>query len=435
LSATTAPPASAGTGQPADPAARPDDRLRRARWPIAVAGFVVLVTVISLLLAPTGNGADLDPESATPGGSRAVAQILQRQGVVVTRVTRAADLQDRVVPGTTLLVTRSDFLAPARLQQIADLGADLVLVEPDAVTLTLLAPRLLPAGVVGRRDADPGPGCRASEATAAGRAVAGGNLYRENTATALGGFSLCYPDPGSPGSGSFATGQQDGYRVAVIGQSAVLTNADLARQGDAALALRTLGANWSLVWYLPDPLDAGNAGPSLRELRPRWWSWLLWQLLLAAGVTMLWRGRRLGRLVPEPLPVVVRASETEEGRARLYRASRARGRAAATLRTAALRRLARRLDAPAEATPGGVVRMVAASTGRSEPDVAGVLLGPAPQDDGALVWLADQLDALEAALADPGARPLPAAPATGSTPAPPAPLSASADPTREAPQP
>ena len=150
----------------------------------------------------------------------------------------------------------------------------------------------------------------------------------------------------------------DGRRVTVIGRSAVLTNEELARQGNAALALRSLGVQRSLVWYLPDPLDAGTGGPTLAELRPRWVAWLTWQLVLAAVLAMLWRARRLGRLVPEPLPVVVRAAETEEGRARLYRASRARGRAAATLRTATLRRLARRL-APPPRPPRGVVRMVA----------------------------------------------------------------------------
>ena len=61
---------------------------------------------------------------------------------------------------------------------------------------------------------------------------------------------------------------------------------------------------------------------------------------------MLWRGRRLGRLVPEPLPVVVRAVETTEGRARMYRRSRAHGRAAATLRAATLARLRDRTGLP-----------------------------------------------------------------------------------------
>lgn len=403
-------------------------RLRQARWPLAVAGFVLLVAVISVVVTPTGNRDDLDPDSPAPGGSRAVARILEQQGVAVARVTRADALAGRVAAGTTLLVTTTDFLGPDRLEQLGGLDADLVLVEPDAIALGVLAPGVVPVGQVDARVADPGPDCTSPDAVAAGRALAGGVLYRAGAAIS----TTCYPDtdPTAGTAYSLVLGEQSGHRVTVIGQSAVLTNEELARQGNAALALRLLGAHRSLVWYLPDPLDAGNAGPSLAELRPRWWTWVFWQLALAAVVAMLWRGRRLGRLVPEPLPVVVRAAETEEGRARLYQASRARDRAAATLRTATLRRLARRLDAPAEATPNGVARMVALATGRPEPDVLGLLLGPVPEDDGALVWLADQLDALEAALADPGP-PRPAGvPAPVTVPSPAAP-----DPNREAPSP
>ena len=53
--------------------------------------------------------------------------------------------------------------------------------------------------------------------------------------------------------------------------------------------------------------------------------------------------RRLGRLVREPLPVVVRAVETTERRGRLYRRAGDRARAAAVLRLAPADRLARRL--------------------------------------------------------------------------------------------
>lgn len=377
-------------------------RWRRFRWPLLAGGFLVLVAALAVLVSPTGNRADLDPDSAAPGGSRAVARILTEQGVAVARVTRGAQLADRVAPGTTLLVARSELLGPDRLAQIGSLDADLVLVEPDAVALGVLAPGVVPSGVVDARLT--APDCSSADALAAGRVLSGGHLYRAGPGAA--GYTACYPDP-DPAAGtaySLVTGTEGDHRVTVLGQSALLTNAELAREGNAALALRLLGEHRSLVWYLPDPLDAGNAGPGITELRPRWWTWLFWQLVLAAVVAMVWRARRLGRLVPEPLPVVVRAAETEEGRARLYRASRARGRAAATLRTATIRRLARRLDAPPEATPRGVVRMVAQSTGRPEQDVAGLLLGPEPEDDGALVWLADQLDALEAALADPTAR-------------------------------
>ena len=60
----------------------------------------------------------------------------------------------------------------------------------------------------------------------------------------------------------------------------------------------------------------------------------------------LWRARRLGPLVTERLPVAIRASETTEGRARLYRKANARDRAAAALRSATRTRLAPLIGVP-----------------------------------------------------------------------------------------
>jgi hypothetical protein len=100
--------------------------------------------------------------------------------------------------------------------------------------------------------------------------------------------------------------------------------------------------------------------------------------------------------VPEPLPVVIRASETVEGLGRLYRAARARGRAATALRAATLTRLAPRLGLRrGDGTPA-MVNSVCARTGRAPAAVAELLYGPEPEDDRALVALADQLDILEA---------------------------------------
>jgi hypothetical protein len=81
--------------QPAGPvraAARRSIDWRRWRWPGAVAVGVLLVAVLAALVLPRSTGnTRLDPGSASPDGSRAVAQILRDQGVQVRRVTRSAD--------------------------------------------------------------------------------------------------------------------------------------------------------------------------------------------------------------------------------------------------------------------------------------------------------------------------------------------------------
>ncbi len=119
------------------------------------------------------------------------------------------------------------------------------------------------------------------------------------------------------------------------------------------------------------------------------------QLFVAAGLAALWRSRRLGPLVAEPLPVVVRASETVEGHGRLYRSRRSRSRAAEVLRDAARYRITARLALPAGADAAAVCAAVAALTGREPGAVRAILYGPAPRDDAALVALGQDMDALE----------------------------------------
>jgi hypothetical protein len=191
-----------------------------------------------------------------------------------------------------------------------------------------------------------------------------------------------------------------GFEVTVIGQGQILMNGHLAEEGNAALALRTLGRDPRVVWYMPDPLESASDAdqPSLRELLPEWVPWVIAQLAIATLVAIVWRGRRLGALVTEPLPVVVRSAETLEGRAALYRQAHARDRAAATLRTATLRRLARRLDLPRDTPPEVAAEAIGNAAVRSPGSTRELLLGPAPTSDAALVALARDLDALEEAL-------------------------------------
>jgi hypothetical protein len=109
----------------------------------------------------------------------------------------------------------------------------------------------------------------------------------------------------------------------------------------------------------------------------------------------LWKGRRPGPLVAEELPVVVRASETVEGRGRLYRSRRARDRAAAALRTATVQRLLPRLGLGPGAPAPAVVATVAQRCGADAGFVSYHLFGPPPATDHDLLQLARALDDIE----------------------------------------
>lgn len=363
-------------------------RWRRWRLPLAGLAAALVVAVLGVLALPrTGAGA-LDPESPSPDGSRALAQVLGDRGVDVQRVSSVAAAVGAAGPGSTLVVVDPDLLPPDLVTDLAATGSDLVLVEPDGTTVAASGAPLAPAGTADDDVAE--PGCDQPAAVAAGRAAAGGYLYRTSGNAQA---QVCY---GSEGRGSYAVWSDDGEQVAVIGQSEVLANASLADEGNAALAVRTLGAQPRLVWLMASPLEGATGdAEDPTALLPSWVGWVALQLALVALLAIAWRARRLGRLVAEPLPVVVRAAETAFGRASLYRRAGARDRASAVLRAASLRRIAARVGLLSSAGGPEVAGRAADAAGRPASAVHHLLLGPPPADDHALTILADDLDTLE----------------------------------------
>ena len=116
---------------------------------------------------------------------------------------------------------------------------------------------------------------------------------------------------------------------------------------------------------------------------------------MATLATLLWRGRRLGPLVVEPLPVSIKAVESTQGRGRLYRRVHDRGHAVGILRAATSRRLATRLRLPPGLDSPLLVEAVARATGADPWSVHDLLVGRQVADDAALTRLAADLAALE----------------------------------------
>jgi hypothetical protein len=380
---------------------------------VGLGALVLLGLLVAVLVTPRSVGGPLAPDNPAPEGARALAQVLGREGVRVQDTDRLSEVLDSAAPGTTVLVLEAGVMPPDRLRDLRTSGADLVLVEPTLPVLQVLAPEL----TLGGRSASytAAPGCDDEDATVAGEARGGGSRYLPGDGSGVPGVQAEQPSPTArvevcyspgrgtnPGAGSYAVIEdpEQARRVTVHGQPDVLSNEWLAEEGNAALAMRSLGRTEQLVWYRADPLDPALARtvddpPSPSELLPGWVRWVTLQLFVVAVVAILWRSRRLGRLVPERLPAVVRSAETTEGRARLYRAAGARGAAARTLRRAAARRLAARLATGATSDPATVARLAAAASGR-DPVMVGLLLeGPDPTDDASLVRLAHDLDRLE----------------------------------------
>ena len=351
------------------------------RGPVLVVLLIIGVSVVIVLVRGSGGGTALDPGSVAPEGGRALARLLDAQGVRVTPVYTAADAE-RAAAGATVLVTRPELLPPKHLRVLADRAGDLVLVAPDQDTVDVLMPDTRVADPT--EIADRAPDCALDHAVASGTATMGGIRY-ESDATS------CYDT-------TLVQSEVDG--VTLLGAGAPLTNDRLDEVGNAALTMRLLGQHQRLVWFVPaldDPALRPDQRP-LTELVPDGVKFGLLQVCVVVVLLALWRARRLGPVVTEPLPVVVRAAETVEGRARLYRRAGAADHAAGILRQATVARLSHRLGLPRDAGPQEVVTAVAGHTGRQEKETHALLYGPPPAGETELVRLADTLDALEKTL-------------------------------------
>jgi len=389
LPAQSAPEAQPGSGPALRSGAGSWFRRHRGGAAIGAAAAVGLAVVISTQLAPKGDALPLSMHNAGPDGAKAVTEILGRHGVAVKDVASfaaaAAALSNR--PGATLLLyDRNGFLDQSRLQELRASAGRVVLVTPRLATLKALDAGISQAGVVPESSPLLEPGCGLSDPAAAGPVSGtGGFLYD--------GGTVCYRPPGT--TAGLLAGTADGG-LTVLGSTALLNNGGLGSYGHAALALRTLGSSGDLVWYLPGLADAAasRSTKTLDELAPDWVAFLGPWLVFVAGLAIVWRGRRLGPLVFEPLPVVVKAVETAEGRARLYQDSHALDRARDNLRAGTLVRLAQALRLGSQATADDVAAAAARHLGRAATDVTG-LIQEQPRTATRLVQWSQELDKLE----------------------------------------
>ena len=185
-----------------------------------------------------------------------------------------------------------------------------------------------------------------------------------------------------PGGDCFggAIAVRDG--LVLVGAPQLLTNDQVLRADNAAVALRLLGQSDRLVWYVASYYDlVGDDGVDFCSLLPDF----VVPGLLAAGARHARAGRCGGcggsaRWPPSRCPVVVKAIETTRSRGRLYRRSGDRGHAAEALRAATRERLRARLRLGATTDEATLVRDVARHVGRPEHEVGALarLLRPGP---------------------------------------------------------
>jgi hypothetical protein len=379
----------------------------RRRVTTALAWVVAVVVGGALIALAAGRPAPeeyLHPDGTGPGGTRALVEVLRQQGIEVDVVGTAGEVLAAGGPGSTVVVGNTDLLSSTSAARVLEGTAD-----ADRLVLLDGAPGVLSDLGLGVRSepptTDPSPGCSAPWSRPDDVVTRPSWALVPEDGSLPDGATGCFPvegqeSPSGPAPGGFAVldlPPADGHpAVTVVGVPDAATNRFVTEGDNAGVLVRLLGGSDRLVWFHPTALDLSeNPAPVGEQV---WPTWLGAVLVLAGAAFLLFvlaRGRRLGRLVPEPLPVVVRAGETTESRAELYRAARDRPRASAVLRRATATRLAARLGLPPSAPADVLVAAVAVATGTRTEDVRALLTGPVPTTDAELVALAQQLAHLE----------------------------------------
>ena len=385
---------------------------RRLVVVIVALALMVVVVLVALSRGNARSTEPFDPQSPTPNGSLALARVLEQQGVQVIVARGVTSLRrQQVGPDTTVFVASTDYLddlsADALLEHSRE-AERLVVATSEGYIVDALdveaSVRSYPAGDLPTAGTCPGTDARSGEQLS--RVEAGFAL--EPTPAA----STCFE---RNGVSAYLRLDRTPARapLVLLSEPRLWTNQLVGEHDQGALALRTLGQSARVVWYVPTIGDAQGGFDVLvdRELPPWFTPALLLGTLVLLGV-MVWRGRRLGRLVPEPLPVLIRAIETTQSRGAMYRRTRDTARSGHILRDASARRLGAWLGLPKSSTPDAVAERVAAVTGRDPGSVHATLTGPPPANEAELLALATALADLEHAAAPSShtARPTPERP-------------------------
>ena len=388
---------------------------------LVVAAGVALGLLVMFVTGPRLSGAPLDPDDTGHSGARAVAQVLRQQGVDVSVVRSVDDLErtlDASGPRSTWTVVMADasYLgagAAERLTRAVEQTRRLVLVEPDDVELQDLQ---LPLTVTDSGTTALTAGCTSDVAEPGDRLSAGWTSYGpvdgSTPSRPAEGATVCFTSLQSAGASGDGASRRSGAVVVlpprgrapetvVLGSARAMSNGQVLTDAHAALALRSLGPTEHLLWYVPGVSDLDAVDPSGEHVAdpgrgvPEWLGPAAWLLASAVIAFALARGRRLGRLVVEPLPVVVRASETTEARGRLYHRAADRPFAARVLRVGSRTRLADRLGLPRTTPLVSLVDAATRASGVPRSDVEQLLDGPDPTTDRDLLLLSQGLSDLE----------------------------------------
>lgn len=323
--------------------------------------WIVLVVVLVLIAVAGGAPRDaddpLDPDSTEPRGTRGLVLLLEESGALV--------FTGRDVPepgaGDVVLLLADDLGAEASdaLDEWNEAGGTLVVAGSGQLEDVFAVDDLI--------DGELAPGdCEIDALADLPPVDAAGSVLLEADADA--GEASCF---GADGRG-YVVARAEGEGVEVdLGGPGPLTNAELDRSGNAALAVALLAPEPGTEVLVLEPsaraaTGSGEEAP-LDLVAPGVWRALL-QLLVAVVVLAVWRAVRLGKPVLEPQPVQLEGSELVAAVGGLLQQTRSPAAAAEVVRHDLRRTLEARLGLPVDLPADAVAADLAQRSG-VDPDV------------------------------------------------------------------
>lgn len=364
------------------------ERFTAARPMIIIVVFVLLLAVAGSILPKSGyNNAPVGIRNKEGDGARALAQVLSNRGISVRDVN--AQQAASVDENTTLVV-----IFPSRMSsevaKAVETRTNVVYVglEEEYGSHAPYLQGLRAEREYGKSSTWMTPGC-SSEIARRTQHLQASSYVLSGTAQ---GWDLCFSEDGR--NYAYAERSDSGRFRALIPDSLRLRNRAITEGGNAALAINAIGRTPKVAWYSPTHNDNPTGTSDEQVLTSPYLMPALLMMIAACLLAALARGRRLGPLTSERLPVEVPASETLIGKARLMRSQRAYEHAAQALRSSTASRIATTLGIAHTADREALAHAME-QRGLPASRSSALLWGPPPTSEKALIRLANDLDALE----------------------------------------
>ncbi len=358
-------------------------RARARAWGpwLAVVGAMLAVGLVAG--APPGEGPPLDPSSTGPAGTKALVDTLRLLAADVSVQSGTPG------PSSTTAILLIDGLDDAGRDELVDwveAGGTLVVTDVSSP----LSPVASRSAAVAFLDPELRRDCAVPALRQVQRVDAPDAILQEVPEGAIGCFRL-----GEDEAWLVVNPVGQGTIVS-IGGAGFLVNRALDDADNGLLAVTLLAPTPSDRVVVLQPPAPGEGSTGLLDLVDRRVKLAVLQLVVAFGVLVLWRSRRLGRPVLEPQPVPLAGSELVVAVGELLQRAKGREQAASVLRDDLRRWLAERLGLP-PATPADVVAEAAAAARTSDvtaEEVLAVLAAGRPADEDGLVALAHAVESI-----------------------------------------